>query len=123
MPIRLAEFKGDRPPADMKFDLLYAEVAVWEPLVDARKLLGADGLAGRASPLMVMALDRLAASQNWNEARARLKEIHRIAHYDLTVLPLWQTVNYFAHRKSIQGVGDTPVSLYQNLPAWRKSFE
>jgi tetratricopeptide (TPR) repeat protein len=123
IPVRLAEFEGNHPPQDMKFDLLYAEVAVWEPLVDARKLLGLAGLAGRASPLMVMALDELATSQNWNDARTRLKEIHRIAHYDLPVIPLWQTVNYFAHRKSIQGIGESPVALYQNLSAWRKTFE
>ena len=118
-----AEFRGQAPPADMKFDLMYAEAAVWEPLTDARRLLGPAGLAGRTSPLMAMALDQLATSQNWNQALARLKEIHRIAHYDLPVIPLWQTVNSFAYRQSLEGVAEAPVSLYQNLPAWRKAFE
>jgi ABC-type transport system substrate-binding protein len=91
--------------------------------VDARRLLGIDGVAGQSSGLMALALDDLARSQNWNEARALLNEIHRIAHFDLPVLPLWQTVNYFAYRKSIEGIGTTPVTLYQNVSAWRKSFQ
>jgi ABC-type transport system substrate-binding protein len=123
IPIRLIEFHGKAPAEDVKFDLVYAEAAMWEPLTDARRLLGRDGLAGRTSPLMAMALDQLAVSQNWNQALTRLKEIHRIAHYDLPVVPLWQTVNYFAHRKSLEGVGEAPVTLYQNLPSWRKAFE
>jgi ABC-type oligopeptide transport system substrate-binding subunit len=107
----------------MKYDLLYAELAVWEPVVDARRLLGASGVAGRASGLMALALDELARSQNWNEARAQLNEIHRIAHYDLPVLPLWQTVNHLAARKAVAGIGANPVSLYQNVSAWRKSVD
>ncbi|MBA3480222.1 MAG: hypothetical protein H0T51_00270 [Pirellulales bacterium] len=123
IPVKLVEFRGDAPAADLKYDLLYAELAMWEPILDARRLLGRHGLAGHTSPLVSLALDQLAQSENWNQARAQLNEIHRIAHYDLPVIPLWQTVNYFAYRKSIDGVGDNPVSLYQNLPAWRKSFE
>lgn len=87
-----------------------------------RRLLGRHGVAGRTSPLIEVALDELARSENWNQARAQLGEIHRIAHYDLPLLPLWQTTNAFAHRKSIDGIGVHPVSLYQNLPAWRKSL-
>jgi hypothetical protein len=123
IPVKLAEFDGAAPRADMKYDLLYAELAVWEPVVDARRLLGASGVAGRASGLMALALDELARSQNWNEARAQLNEIHRIAHYDLPVLPLWQTVNHLAARKAVAGIGANPVSLYQNVSAWRKSVD
>lgn len=123
IPVKLAEFKGGMPPADLKYDLLYAELAVWEPIYNARRLLGSNGVAGRASALMAAALDQLDQAENWNQARAQLQEIHRIAHYDLPVIPLWQTVNYFAHRKSVSGVGTSPVTLYQNLSAWRKSYE
>jgi hypothetical protein len=123
IPIKLSEFKGAAPPADLKYDLLYAELAVWEPVYDARRLLGASGVAGRASAMMAAALDQLDRAENWNQAREQLREIHRIAHYDLPLIPLWQTVNYFAHRKSLSGVGNSPVTLYQNLPQWRKSIE
>ena len=123
IPVKLAEFKGGAPPADLKYDLLYAELAVWEPIHDARRLLGSTGVAGRASALMAAALDQLDRAENWNQARDQLREIHRIAHYDLPLIPLWQTVNHFAHRKSLIGVEANPVTLYQNLPQWRKSIE
>lgn len=123
IPVKLAEFKGGAPPADLKYDLLYAELAVWEPVHDARRLLGATGVAGRASAMMAAALDQLDRAENWNQARDQLREIHRIAHYDLPLIPLWQTVNHFAHRNSLSGVEANPVTLYQNLPQWRKSIE
>ena len=123
IPIKLVEFKEGEPPQDLQFDLLYAELAVWEPVYEARRLLGAGGVARRTSAMMAAALDQLDRAENWNEARERLREIHRIAHYDLPLIPLWQTVNHFAHRKSLGGVGDKPVTLYQNLPQWRKSIE
>jgi hypothetical protein len=123
IPVKLVEFKGGAPPADLKYDLLYAELAVWEPVHDARRLLGATGVAGRASAMMAAALDQLDRAENWNQARDQLREIHRIAHYDLPLIPLWQTVNHFAHRKSLSGVEANPVTLYQNLPQWRKSIE
>jgi ABC-type transport system substrate-binding protein len=123
IPIKLAEFAGGAPDDDMKYDLLYAELAVWEPIAEARRLLGPEGLAGSAGPLMVMALDQLAQAENWNQARAQLHEIHRIAHHDLPVLPLWQTPNHFAYRRTVEGVSDNPVTLYLNLSAWRKKFD
>jgi hypothetical protein len=123
IPVKLAEFKGGAPPADLKYDLLYAELAVWEPMHDARRLLSSTGVAGRASAMMAAALDQLDRAENWNQARDQLREIHRIAHYDLPLIPLWQTVNHFAHRKSLSGVEANPVTLYQNLPHWRKSIE
>ena len=122
IPIKLAEFAAASPPPKLSYDLLYAELAVWEPMVDARRLLGPEGVAGQSSGLMTLALDDLARAQNWNEARAQLNEIHRMAHFDLPLLTLWQTANYFAYRKSIEGIGTSPVTLYQNISAWRKSF-
>jgi tetratricopeptide (TPR) repeat protein len=122
IPVKLVEAPVGQSPADMEYDLLYAELAVWEPLTDARRLLGRTGLTGRASALMSTALDELDASQNWNEARTRLKAIHRIAYYDLPVIPLWQTLNHYAHRNWLAGMGERPLTLYQNLDDWRKDF-
>ena len=107
--------------ADFLTGVLY--LAVWEPMHDARRLLSSTGVAGRASALMAAALDQLDRAENWNQARDQLREIHRIAHYDLPLIPLWQTVNHFAHRKSLGGVEANPVTLYQDLPKWRKSIE
>ncbi|MCC6493954.1 MAG: hypothetical protein IT424_13150 [Pirellulales bacterium] len=123
IPIKLVEFPGAAPGDDVKYDLLYAELTAWEPVVDARRLLGPGGLAGRCGALMASALDELSRSENWSQAAARLKEIHRIAYYDLPLIPLWQTVNYCAYRRELEGVGDQPVSLYQNVSQWRKSLK
>jgi ABC-type transport system substrate-binding protein len=123
IPITLVELPADDPEATAAYDLLYAELAVWEPLTEARRLLGAEGVAGRASALMTAALDELDRSENWNDARSRLRAIHRIAHYDLPLIPLWQTVNSFAYRSWLSGVGERPLTLYQNMQDWRKDFD
>jgi hypothetical protein len=34
------------------------------------------------------------------------------------MIPLWQTVNFFAYRESLRGIGETPVLLYQDIEAW-----
>jgi hypothetical protein len=123
IPVKLAAYAGEAPPPKLKYDLLYAELAVFEPVADARGLLGPGGVAEHCSPLMSLALDDLPQAENWKQARAQLNDIHRIAHYDLPLIPLWQTVNYCAYRNYVAGVGEHPVTLYQNVSAWRKSFQ
>ena len=118
----------------LDYDFRYAELAVWEPVVDAQRLLGNQGLAkGAQSPYLDAALRRLDESTNWKDVRTRLAEIHEIAHHDLPIIPLWQTVNYFAYRsslhrrrwirrgKTLQGVGESPLTLYQNVDDWNTS--
>jgi ABC-type transport system substrate-binding protein len=118
--LQLLEFSADDLLAGrVECDLRYAELAIWEPVVDARRIMGAGGLAGDLrSPYVDAALRRLDEATNWNDVRARLAELHEIAHHELPVIPLWQTVNFFAHRESLVGVGDAPVSLYQNIDEW-----
>ncbi len=117
------ELKEETLDDDSKWDLRYAELCLWEPIVDARRLLGPDGLAGRCSPTMNLALRELGRSTNWNDARTRLQRIHQLAFDDLPVISLWQTVNYFAHRKALTGLSQTPVSLYQNVSQWHVGYE
>jgi len=120
IPIKLERLPSS-PAVEMPdYDLRYAELAVWEPIVDARRLLGPHGLAGHCSSSMSLALRDVDQAKNWKEARSRLQEVHTIAFSDLPVIPLWQTVDYFAYRESLAGVGSTPVTLYQNIPAWRR---
>jgi tetratricopeptide (TPR) repeat protein len=102
------------------YDLLYTELAMWEPVVDARRLLGPAGVAGRCSPSMGLALDRLDRAQNWKQVQANLQQVHRVAHYDLPVIPLWQTYNTFAHCKTLLGFGEKPITVYQQVAQWRK---
>jgi ABC-type transport system substrate-binding protein len=121
IPIELVEFTADELLAGkVDYDLRYAELAVWEPVADARALLGPGGLAGElGSPYLTAALRELDDATNWKDVRAKLSEIHDVAHHDLPLIPLWQTVNYFAYRTAVHGIGAAPISLYQNVDQWQ----
>lgn len=128
IPVELKELPAlsVSDPEDSKsteYDLLYTELAINEPVTQARRLLGPGGLAGHSTAYMNLALDRLDEASNWKEASSQLKEIHEIAHYDLPVIPLWQTVNHFAYRIGLRGVGKKPVTLYQNVNQWQKAIQ
>jgi len=125
IPIKLAEFTADELVAGkVDYDLRYAELAVWEPVADARALLGPTGLAGAlCSAYLESTLNSLANVTNWKDARAHLAEIHDIVHHDLPLIPLWQTVNFFAYRDNLLHVGAAPVTLYQNVDQWRLGVE
>ncbi len=121
IPVKLLPLDPQMGDTEQGYDLLYAELALWEPLVDARRLLGPHGLAGHCSSSMSLALRDVDQAKNWKEARSRLQEVHQIAMSDLPVIPLWQTVDYFAHRKTLRGIGTTPVTLYQNVTDWQRA--
>jgi ABC-type transport system substrate-binding protein len=100
-------------------DLLYLQVAMWEPVIDARRLLAPAGVTSIGNEYVGMALRRLDAAKNWREARERLHELHRIVHEQVSVVPLWQTVDYLAYSERLRGVGSAPVTLYQNVEQWQ----
>jgi ABC-type transport system substrate-binding protein len=118
--LRLVEFTSDELLAGkVDYDLRYAELAIWEPIADVRALFGPGGLVGEmCSPYLAAALRDLDTAANWKEVRSKLSEIHDIAHHDLPLIPLWQTVNFFAYRAAVQGIGESPVTLYQNVDQW-----
>jgi ABC-type transport system substrate-binding protein len=118
--IELREFSAeDLVAGRVKCDLRYAELAVWEPVADARRLVGPGSLtSGLQTPYLNSALRQLDEASNWNDVRARLIDIHEIVHHDLPVIPLWQTINHFAYRASVRGIGESPVTLYQNIDTW-----
>ena len=123
IPLELVELTSAElidPAGD--FDLRYAELASWEPVVDAMRILGPHGVAGRCTDPMFTALERLGEARNWNEAIARLRDVHELAAGDLPVIPLWQTANYYAYRREIAGLPATTIHLYQSLADWRKVF-
>ncbi len=123
--IKLKEFApGVTRDPDNQADLTYAEVAIWEPLVDARRLLGREELHGIDSPYLKHALRKLDAAQTWGDVRDRLLDLHRTAHNEAAVIPLWQMVDSFAYRKQLRNIVGTegpPVWLYQNIGQWRLS--
>ena len=102
-------------------DLIYAELAMWEPLVDARRLFKPGGLVSYTSPYLELGLRRLDDVSDWREARERLLDIHRFVHQDVPIVPLWQILDRYARHRSLEGVGTHPVTLYQNVEAWQST--
>jgi len=121
IPVKLMVLTSQTTATRENYDLRYAELALWEPVVDARRLLGPHGLAGHCSSSMSLALQDVDQGKNWKEVRSRLQEVHQIAFHDLPVIPLWQTVEFYATRHSLRGLGKTPVTLYQNVSDWNRS--
>jgi tetratricopeptide (TPR) repeat protein len=121
--VKLHELTTDELLSDKTdYDLRYAELAVWEPVADARRIFALSGSSpDAASPYVESALRNLDAASNWKDVRARLAELHQIADHELPLIPLWQTVNYFAYRTSLRGVGEAPITLYQNIDQWDAS--
>ncbi len=124
VPVELKELAAvPAGPVPAEVDLLYAELFISEPLVDAPRVLGADGLTGGCSAPMGQALRELVQAANWSEAAARLRRIDRLAHDEVAVLPLWQLTDYFAYRKNLAGINAATLSLYQDVEAWKLGFQ
>ena len=123
IPLETRQLAPDEDLDATSWDLRYAELSFEEPLVDAQRLFGPGGLAGRCSPSMNLALITLSQATNWNDARSRLQQVHQVAFDDLPVIPLWQTPKFFASQNTLTGIGQTPVSLYQNVERWQRVFQ
>ncbi|MEM8910960.1 MAG: ABC transporter substrate-binding protein [Planctomycetota bacterium] len=122
LEVELVELPVGRAfPDDGTADIAYVAAAVWEPIIDARRVLGPEGMAGSTDQLVGLGLRRLEESKNWKDARDRLLDLHAIAHSELPVLPLWQLVDSYAYNRNLLGVGSDIVSLYQNAEKWRLS--
>ncbi len=111
--------EGITQPDRDSCDLVYMVVAMWEPAVDARRLLGPDGIAASNDQMVGLGLRQLEAARNWKEVRDRLFELHRISHSELPVLPLYQLQESFAYQRELVNVGTGIVSIYQQIAKWR----
>jgi ABC-type transport system substrate-binding protein len=101
-------------------DFVYVAAAMWEPAIDASRVVGPSGLAKSKDQLVGQALRRLEAARSWADVRDGLREIHRICHHELPVIPLFQIVDAYAYRADlVEGVGTKNISLYQNVYRWR----
>jgi len=117
---QLIEFPpGVCDDAKHECDLVYLQLAAWEPVRDASRLFGAGGLVGALSDAVRLAVRAVEEARNWQEVRQRLLLLHRLLHEEATVLPLWQTMDHFAYRRSLVGPAKRPVSLYQNIEQWQ----
>ena len=66
-----------------------------------------------------MGIRRLNRAQDWKEASARLKDIHRAAIQNMTIIPLWQLPEHFAYRVGVHGLQDGVLNLYQDIEQWQ----
>ena len=106
------------PDSDVA-DITYVSAAVWEPIIDARRILGPSGLARSDDQLIGLGLRQLEYAKNWKEVHDKLLALHYISHHELPVLPLWQMAESFAYRTDVTGMGTDIVTLYQNADRWR----
>ena len=110
---------GKTIPESDKYDLLYAEIMMEEPLIDARRLLAESGLVYAITPMVDRALIDLDGAANWGDVANRLSELHFSCASESIVLPLWQTVEHYAYRKSLSGVGKKITNVYENVQDWK----
>jgi len=119
IPVALRELPAGMPaqiPDDV--DLLYVELTMAEPVVDAGRLLGEDGISGSPSNFMSQALRQLDQATDWAQVASRLRYIHWLTQKEVCIVPLWQLIDHFAYQRSLKGAGSRPVSLYQNVERW-----
>ncbi len=119
LPVTLKEAKPGELPALADCDLLYAELSIHEPVVDAWRVLGPGGLAGSCSPAMLLALRHVEAAAGRQDAAEKLKAVHRIATIELPVIPLWQLAEHLAVHASVHGVAERPSGLYEGVEHWK----
>jgi hypothetical protein len=100
-------------------DATYVQAAIWEPVVDIARLLGPEGIAPTDNAFIQLALRQIEQATNWQDARQRFRQLHRLIHEDVTVLPLWQTMDHYAYRKSLQGLAEPRATLYQTVEQWQ----
>lgn len=110
------------PPEDLyrQYDLVYAELAVWDPLVDVPRLFDS-GILRHNSPFLDWALAQAQgpSAQSWTTLRPALYELHRILHDDATVIPLWEITEHFAFHRAVEGPRGEPLTLYQDILQWQ----
>jgi ABC-type transport system substrate-binding protein len=116
---KLAEFVPGQFDDKGACDLIYLQAATWEPLVDAGRLLGPDGVSPASSAFIQLTLRQIEGATNWQVARERFRQLHRLLHEDVSVIPLYQTHDHYAYRKSLQGLAVPRVTLYENIDQWQ----
>ncbi|QDV27357.1 Bacterial extracellular solute-binding protein, family 5 Middle [Aureliella helgolandensis] len=110
---------GESVDESIECDFVYVITTMWEPATDIERLLGGDGIATSDNPFIVQALEQLRAARNWREVRDAMQNLHQLIDYHLPVLPLWQVTDRFAVSRYVEGLEGRPVSLYQDVDAWR----
>lgn len=110
--------KGQTDDPNRDYDLLYVAATISEPVADIEALVGREGIAKSDDQYVNFYLRQIAESTNWREVRRNFESLHQTLASDLTVIPLWQLTEYYAHRPGVYGLDDEVVSLYQDVDNW-----
>lgn len=102
-----------------KCDLTYVQLATWEPLVDAARLFGEEGLTPTDNTFIRLAIKQIEQASNWQQVRQRMQQLHLQLHEDVTIVPLWQTYDYYAFRQGFTALESNRATLYQNVQQWQ----
>ncbi len=102
-----------------EYDLLYVAVTMYEPLVDAPRILPRSGLVGSTSPYINLASRRVQEATSWKEVRDRMLELHQLTYSEVTVIPLYQIVEHYAYSTNVRGFDNETVNLYQDVERWQ----
>jgi tetratricopeptide (TPR) repeat protein len=100
-------------------DLVYVQAATWEPAVDAARLFASWGLNPANNTYINLELRNIENAKDWREARSSLLKLHRLVDENVTLIPLYQTFDYYAYRKTTKGLADGQATLYQNIEKWQ----
>ena len=118
--VKLKEFPlGVYSDPQKKCDLTYVQAATWEPIIDAARIFGEDGLSPTDNSYIRLAIKQVETATNWQQVRQRMQQLHQLVHEDVSVIPLWQTYDYYAYRQGFDGLDSNRVTLYQNVQQWQ----
>lgn len=101
-------------------DLIYVPWTPIEPLAELPGLVGSHGIGGDSGPL-VERLIRDAITAEPDQATQRLGRLAQAIRDEMLVIPLWRLTNFVVYDRSLSGVGNQPVNLYQNVEHWQLS--
>lgn len=117
--VKLVEIHpGDRAKLPPDYDFLYLEAAIWEPISDLPRLLQPFRNSEFFPDAVESILATLGQAVDWPDAAGRLRTLHRQIAADVTVIPLWQLLDFYAYNKQLSGLGNQPVTLYQQIEEW-----
>ncbi len=102
-----------------KYDLRYAEIRLSEPMVDVWPLIGPGGIAGECTESLIVSLNQLNSAISSVTMTDQLRQVHEVAHGELPLVPLWQTVDHYAYRADLDGLPNETVDLYQTVETWK----
>jgi ABC-type transport system substrate-binding protein len=110
---------GVTVPEDGDYDFLYLEMMMSEPLAEAEYLFGTNGLVKETNAAIEQITRDATVSTSWRTASSVLRNLHRQINNDMSVLPLWQMREFYAHRRNLRNTGRDLIYIYQNIDRWR----